>query len=888
MKRPLSSSPKYLRIVRQTFGMSLALGVATAYAGPMSPSGDHSEARLETVFVPSVSSPAVVSGPPQAAQVVVPLAPSALKPEVVKAPAQSALSSKSAESPTLQPVSPVAPVVAAKPIAKPTTKPALAQKPIQKQVQTWVQNKWTALTAMIGIVAPKPSVAPAAGANAKTGSPRGNPSRAVASTEAPLPQDAPSNAEPPKVRLPDPVGMKKNNLGVPVYDLSAAPVVPLLDLEREQRIGMDRYALDQKMQKIVREKMIRQLHTPDVYEGKKLMTMLKPIHGKASDLSALRDPLFLPKGPVSREGVDRIVLNNKPEISVQLKPTKPLTPEEMQFLSALLLFNQGGKCSAALGLFHRLSKLPSWAAEANYYVAMCSRELGLESDFIDRTLRIFESQDVYYTPKIAKELKPDIPYELTERLGAVLARVIGGDSVAAKALEKLEPTVKGNVGYLLTEFGISTGRYKEVLSWAKMVPEKHAKYLEARFLMALAEYEVGDKERALKIQHDLINHAKTEKTQTEFQALVALNLGRMHFQKSDFKKARESFLGVYKDHPMWLQSLTEMGWAQLQSGDFEGAIGNMYSIQSPFFNMVYKPESYVIRTIGYLNLCQYGDAYRTLSILEHEYRPALQRMSQYISNEKNRGVYYQTVRNYLSTRDAKEVDGLPGFIIREMARHRDFTNLQKALNRQIDEREIYRKIEGAADGELRQIKAVIMSSRKKIEVLRKNLGLITVNPQLAKNQKAWTESLEQEMEKLNLNFFLVDLYKDAQETLPVYQKDALTNAEKRLASTRSNIESTLEKRLSRMKSELELVLENNELLRYEVFAGSGENIRYQVAGGEQSNRIPANVAPKSKALQWAFDGEYWEDEIGHYRSSLKNNCPDAPNRDQANLSGGVE
>ena len=55
--------------------------------------------------------------------------------------------------------------------------------------------------------------------------------------------------------------------------------------------------------------------------------------------------------------------------------------------------------------------------------------------------------------------------------------------------------------------------------------------------------------------------------------------------------------------------------------DPAGAIGNMYSLHSPYFTAVYKPESYVVRTIGYLNICQYGDAYQTLNLMEEIYRP---------------------------------------------------------------------------------------------------------------------------------------------------------------------------------------------------------------------------------------------------------------------------
>ncbi|MCB0411492.1 MAG: hypothetical protein KDD22_03130, partial [Bdellovibrionales bacterium] len=63
--------------------------------------------------------------------------------------------------------------------------------------------------------------------------------------------------------------------------------------------------------------------------------------------------------------------------------------------------------------------------------------------------------------------------------------------------------------------------------------------------------------------------------------------------------------------------------------------------------------------------------------------------------------------------------------------------------------------------------------------------------------------------------------------------------------------------------------------------GAGENIRYQVAGGQvkgTANRVPANVKPQ-KILNWNFDGEYWVDEIGSYRSSLENLCPQSPRVD---------
>src|SRR5690606_8490365 len=70
-----------------------------------------------------------------------------------------------------------------------------------------------------------------------------------------------------------------------------------------------------------------------------------------------------------------------------------------------------------------------------------------------------------------------------------------------------------------------------------------------------------------------------------------------------------------------------------------------------------------------------------------------------------------------------------------------------------------------------------------------------------------------------------------------------------------------------------------------IFSGSGENIRYVSAGGEvkgtKSTRQTASKShEKGKVFLWDFDGEFWADEIGNYKSSLKDNCPNAKNLTQ--------
>ncbi len=679
---------------------------------------------------------------------------------------------------------------------------------------------------------------------------------------------APSSAPVVPMQMPNHDVLRNlpvNKAGVESYQITTSKI-PFLEVTKEVKVTGQAYALSSESQKKFVNYAIAPLLSPENIDAKVFQELIKTqTTAQNPQFAKMLATQFV---AVSHADLDKVKWMSGEEAVPKLVKYTPLTAEETRLLNGILLYRQGDKCAVAVSLFHPLTKTPFYESEGNYYLAMCSKQLGLMTDFYEKARRVFEAEDIHYSKRLYKALTDDVPPEVIDGLGKALFKL----SANKKAFEDVDPMVKGNVYYILTNFGAKTDRFKTALSYSQLVPEKHPKFLESQFLRALSEYEIGDKLKAMQIQENLIKQLALDKKNDEFQALVALNLARMQFQEKKFKEAREDFLKVSKDHPLWVQSLTEMGWAQLEMSDFAGAIGNMYSVQSPFFNAVYKPESYVIRTIGYLNICQYGDAYKTLSILEKQYRPFLDKMVAYQSGAGHAA--YQTIRTYISSKAGGEVDGLPGPVIREMARHKDFLVRQLALNRQAEERDIYSRFDKDVEMSLAKAQATITKSRARIENIKKQIVAINNDGTKAEQKLELQENLETEFKTLNSQFFQIDLFNDAKKAVSAYRAESVKLAEQRIASSKVELERVLQKRLTSMKEDLIRILDNNELLRYEVYSGSGENIRFQVAGGEKSNRVPASVLPKSKSLQWDFDGEYWEDEIGHYRSSLKNNCPD--------------
>lgn len=768
----------------------------------------------------------------------------------------------------------------------------------------WVSSKMTiaartAKTALAGITrslfgggqAAAPAAQPQA-PSAKLAVPVGLPTRVPASSASSGASSTPSPAESAAQDTMSFPGLSRSASGVVKYDLAPnVDAIPRLRIPREERFSPSHFSLDGRAQKTLESKLLAPLQSPTVLTADEMKALTKapvavlPVNGGKKFKA-----IAIEKGKVDTSILAKVTLKLAPETELKLAKFVPLTDEEYRFLSGLLLYQQGHQCAAAVGLFHSISDKKEWQAEADYFLAMCSKSMGLMTDFSERVRRVFESDSGFYSHRLLREIDWNTPNVTTRAFGEALEKAMANPEV----MKDQKPETLSTAAALLAEASAAAEKFKTALEWSKKVPDTHPRYLQAKFVEALSEYQIGSKKRALELQEGLIKLPRAEQSAREFQGLIALNLARMYFQEQKYKEAHQAFLTVGKDHPLWLQGLTEMGWAQLMSTDYEGAIGNMYSIQSPFFAAAYKPESYVIRTIGYLHLCQYGDAYRTLTVLEKEYRAMLNSIDGY---EKSIASFkdgrYGTLNRFLQNfskpgkTELKEVDGLPSPVIREVARQKDFLNLQKSLNRQIDERAIYSRIEADIDRSLKEAQGKVNQTRRRLEQLRKDIASIRSKPQLEPNRAQWQAELDSELTRLNDRFFSVDLFTEAKKAVAQYNREVGVGADRRVQEIKTKMETVIANRLLKIRTDLSRYMDNNELLRYEVFAASGENIRFQVAGGEKSNRIPASVIPKSKSLQWDFDGEYWEDEIGHYRSSLKNNCPmnSENRREQASFSG---
>ncbi|HMN68300.1 MAG TPA: hypothetical protein PKC28_07150, partial [Bdellovibrionales bacterium] len=396
----------------------------------------------------------------------------------------------------------------------------------------------------------------------------------------------------------------RDKSGVPVVDwkkLKAAKSIPRLDIGWESLISKSDFKVEKLSWGLSKPSDLKRLPGPAPIDPKITAKALAQPFAKAMGAKGLLANMRTVGQPISKEMVDKVQYNMVQVPDYQPLAYKPLSEEHMKMVAALILFEKGGSCHMIMGLFNQLATAEKTQAEATYHLGACADQLAMHQAAFDKLSELVVAEDDEFGKDALKLLAKDLPVIYEDDFAKIMKGLKN-----PKALISEES--RDDVAYRFAKGAYRNGDFKLSGAQAELVSDKSPNKEDARFLSAMNSFALNDKPAALKKLQDLWASLEARKaSNSNIRALTAVNLARMNFALKKYDKALEYYMQVPKDHALWVNALIEQGWTQLALEDFSGAIGNMYSLHSPYFKAVYQPESFVIRTIGYLNICQYGD-----------------------------------------------------------------------------------------------------------------------------------------------------------------------------------------------------------------------------------------------------------------------------------------
>lgn len=557
--------------------------------------------------------------------------------------------------------------------------------------------------------------------------------------------------------------------------------------------------------------------------------------------------------PLTAPIVQPLMKINDP--SIQKADASPINLDEIseteyKMIQALIFFEIQKKYDIALSLFNGLLHTTPYGYQALLHYAESAHELGLYSEYRNAVLKILnEVQD--------KPIKSKTIQNIVQNVEAL-------DIADMKLIDSLVMEFNVNINkndtylYRYAKYLISNENLSTAENTLSQISNKSDFYNDAALLSASLNYRQGEVTKAITKLEKSILALEGDKKNILRNSSIA-TLARLYFQNGQYKKSYETYLKIDKSSPLWLQSVIEQAWAQIRVGDHIGAAGNMFSLHTEIFKKAYVPESYIVRSIGYLNLCQYGDALHVLTDLDNRFKQIHEKLVKFQSNNSNPMIYFDLIKNWFKSSEQSEINTLPRSFIAELAVHPSFTSIQKQINKQEEELSTLEKFVSDFSNKENLIKQRINNTKNEIKAL--------------KNQGASPDILFKNEMKIKAAEIEIQVVNNGQTGLNKIRQTIINRLENKKDTLRNIAATGIKNRYNDLVESLGKFLEQEEVLAYEIYSGAGEHIRYQMADGKINDRDPASLTPEEKkSYKWKFRGEVWEDEIGHYRSSLKNVC----------------
>jgi tetratricopeptide (TPR) repeat protein len=149
-------------------------------------------------------------------------------------------------------------------------------------------------------------------------------------------------------------------------------------------------------------------------------------------------------------------------------------------------------------------------------------------------------------------------------------------------------------------------------------------YAKARFLDGLVLYAEGNGNAALESFKDVVrltNPRRARAPDPRTRELAFLQLARLHYEHKQNRYAIFYYDKMPWGGDSWLEGLWESSYAHYRIGDYEKSLGNLLTLQSPYFREEWFPESWILKAIIYYENCRYPEARAILDEFHALYEP---------------------------------------------------------------------------------------------------------------------------------------------------------------------------------------------------------------------------------------------------------------------------
>jgi len=546
-------------------------------------------------------------------------------------------------------------------------------------------------------------------------------------------------------------------------------------------------------------------------------------------------------------GAQDMVFTTEDVGEVAAPPPPPSGPPSEALANALRLYQQEHYAQATVQ-FQRIvdgetGDQPANVQRAQFFLGKCYFHLG----FYQAALGVFEEIAMMSTGHLyfqtTLQWLAQLSRELPEPAGIIGLVGRYGDSISVLQEFNRRETrdLYNELLYLMGRYWYQMGEFGKARDFLLEIDRNHSLYVNGVFFTGITyvrERQAGPASKAfLSIVDKFGDILFRSKEEERFLNLAWLSLARIYYSTKHMDSALEAWGRIPQSSEYYLDALFEESWARFQVDQYDRALGNIHTLNSPYFFDYFYPEALILKAVIYFDLCEYDDAQRTVGEFTRKYEPIQSELQTALVQFQDNQQFFDFLRRLRET----------------LRRGGTGAEIQASIS-----------IGGGAQAQAGagRPQSVMGFSPEIISIIAGALGDRT----LLRNLE-YIEVLEAEERKLQK---MPPQFINSAAGIRVLQD---INTAKAVAV--DNTGNLARSRYERLLEEIQDYLNQTTRIEIEILkALRGElDIEIQTEAELMGPAIQeVRISSDAEHVIWPFTGEYWRDELGYYRQPVANRC----------------
>ncbi|HEY4242630.1 MAG TPA: hypothetical protein VGM88_22590 [Kofleriaceae bacterium] len=194
------------------------------------------------------------------------------------------------------------------------------------------------------------------------------------------------------------------------------------------------------------------------------------------------------------------------------------------------------------------------------------------------------------------------------------------------------------------------GDFDKAIALFQQVSRDSEFYIKAKFFEGVTDVRKFDGKPAVNAFKDILIIGEEKPKQykaddiADYQELAQLQMARVFYSTQQFDTSIKYFEKIDQYSADWAESLFEASWAYFMKTLNSKALGNIHTLNAPYFENEFYPESMLLKAVIYFQYCLYDQAEEAVQDFNDKYGPLAKNLDELTKKYDDNAEFYDYVK----------------------------------------------------------------------------------------------------------------------------------------------------------------------------------------------------------------------------------------------------